>query len=171
MTKRATKDDLKKLASRGYGVPKDWGCKPAFSHHGNPDTASEIGAWKARVEDSNSGLKQDMEQPVSHESLLSQWLQIGTTKKVCVRLRFYRRRLADYSRAISEKADIDCCTQSGLIEDDSEDEILLIDEGQFKVGSKEEERVEITLEYEDVDLDNLWVPRTKFGQLGIKSHA
>ena len=163
---------LRKVASRkGYGVPKGFGCKPAFSHHGNPDTASEIGSWKARVEDNDSGQEQDLESTSGHESFLAQCLQIGTTEKVRVRLRFYRRRLADYSRAISEKADVDCLTQSGLIEDDQEACIQLIDEGQVKVESNEEERVEIVLEYDDVDLDNLWVPRTKFGQLGVKKHA
>jgi hypothetical protein len=162
---------LKRIASKtGFGLPKGWGVKPAFSHHGNPDTASEMGAWKARVEDNNSGKQQDLESASGYESLLAQCLQIGTTEKVRVSLEFFRSRLADYSRAISEKADIDFLTQSGLVEDDSQDQILLIDKGQVKVGSKEEERVEITLEFADVDLDNLWVPRTKFGQLGIRKH-
>lgn len=155
--------ELRKITSRkGYGIPS------SFSKHGNPDTASEIGAWKANREDRDSGSLKDLESTSSYESLLAQCLSVGTREKIRVCLRFYRRRLADYSRAISEKADIDCLTKSGLIEDDSSEEILLEDKGQTKVDSKEEERVEITLEYEDVDLDNPWVPRTKFGNLGIR---
>lgn len=160
--KRFKANDLKTLKSRGYGIPT------AFSKRGNPDTASQIGAWKASYKDNDSGEVKDMEQSLSHESLLAQCLQIGTSAQVRVSIEFFRRKTADYSRAISEKADIDCLTQCGFIEDDKEPIILLQDLGQTKVESNEEERVEITLEYEDIDLDNPWVPRTKFGQLGIK---
>jgi hypothetical protein len=84
-------------------------------------------------------------------------LQVGCSGKVRVRIKFYRHRLADYSRAISEKALVDCLQYAGLISGDSEKEIWLIDDGQIKVGSKAEERVELTLEYPEVDYDNLWV--------------
>jgi hypothetical protein len=84
-------------------------------------------------------------------------LQVNYTGKVRVSLKFYRYRLADYSRAISEKALIDCLQYAGLIRGDSEKEIWLEDLGQEKVDQKSLERTELTLEYQDVDFDNLWV--------------
>ncbi len=85
-------------------------------------------------------------------------LQIGCTGKVRVRIKFYRHRLADYSRAISEKAIIDALCFAGCLCGDSEKEIFLQDEGQEKVATKEEERTEIILEYPEVDFDNIFVP-------------
>ena len=102
-----------------------------------------------------------MESNPRYEPLCAEAVQIGYSGLAIVRLKFYRRRLADYSRAICEKYLIDGLTYAGLIRDDSETEIRLIDEGQEKVESNEEERTEITIEYQQVDYDNLWVKNTK----------
>src|SRR5688572_20271409 len=47
-------------------------------------------------------------------------LQVSYSGKVRVIIRFYRHRLADYDRAISEKALVDCLQYAGLIHGDSE---------------------------------------------------
>lgn len=99
-----------------------------------------------------------MESDSSDESVCPEKLQINYSGKVRVRVTFYRRRLADYSRAISEKALVDCLQYAGLVGGDSEEEIWLEDGGQKKVESNEEERTEIELFYPEVDLDNLWKP-------------
>lgn len=98
----------------------------------------------------------NLEPDSSNEQVGSKRIQIKCSQKVLVRIKFYRRRLADYSRAISEKALIDCLQTSGLISGDSEKEIRLIDEGQEKVESVNEERTEITLEYPEIDFDDMW---------------
>lgn len=115
----------------------------------------------ASSEDSSSRKVRDLESASQLESLRAKKLSLNYTGKVRVRIKFYRRRLADYSRAISEKALVDCLVYGGLLKGDSEAEIWLIDEGQHKVESNEEERTELVLEYETVDFDNLWVKAAK----------
>lgn len=100
------------------------------------------------------------------ESLQAKRVSLNYTGKVRVSVAFYRRRLADYSRANSEKAAVDCLVYAGLIRGDSEAEIWLEDLGQFKVETDEEERIELTISYPDVDLDNLWVKNTRRGNDG-----
>ncbi len=100
----------------------------------------------------------DLESDISDESLGAKKLQINYSGKVRVRVTFYRRRLADYSRAISEKALVDCLQYGGIIQGDSEEEIWLEDGGQKKVESDQEEKTVLELFYQDVDFDNLWVP-------------
>ncbi len=126
----------------------------AKQHYG---IKSQFGKGSVSSQINNSGPKHDLESALGDELEGPERLQVGSSGKVRVRFKFYRCRLADYSRAISEKAVIDCLQYAGLISGDSEKEIWLIDDGQEKVGSKEEERTELTLEYEGVDYDNPWV--------------
>lgn len=141
-------EDLKKLLKKpGYGL--SGGIK------------GSIGKSTLGDKDSRSGKVGDLEPTAKLESLRAEKLQVNYAGKVRVRLKFFRRRLADYSRAISEKALVDCLQYGGLIIGDSETEIWLIDEGQHKVETTAEERTEIVLEYEAVDLDDLWVKAAK----------
>ncbi len=103
----------------------------------------------------------DVEPDSGDEQVGSEILQIRCAGKVVVRIKFYRRRLADYSRAVSEKALIDALAYAGALSGDTEKEIRLIDEGQEKVDSKDQERTEITLEYPEVDFSNLWEEKTR----------
>ncbi len=145
------------LGRKGYAIKSALGkgikssLKPAF------------GPRSVDLEDHRSGASGHLEQSDRLESLRAQGVQIGYTGKCVVRIKFYRHRLADYSRANCEKYLIDSAVYAGLIRDDSEAEILLIDEGQVKVESKDQERVEITFEYQDVDYANPWVKKVKFG--------
>lgn len=144
MPKRTTSKDFAKLVSRvGYGV------EPAFKKRAT------------NVETRNTGEINDLELSARTKLEDAERLQIGVSGKVLVRIRFYRHRLADYSRAISEKAWIDSAVYAGLLAGDSENEICLIDEGQFKVDKKTDERIEITFDYPEVDFDNLWVKRNR----------
>ena len=142
-------NELKAITNRkGYGVTSTLG----------KGIKSAIGS---KVGD--KGETSDVESASILESLRSERVQVNYSGKVRVRLKFFRRRLADYSRANSEKAAIDCLAYAGLISGDSETEIWLEDEGQFKVETNEEERIELTLEYEAVNTDELWVPAKHHG--------
>lgn len=151
---RINEDELAKILKRkGYGIQSELG----KSQIGKTGVASEI---------SSSGKSCDVEPSGGYESLRSEAVALNYTGICVVRIRFFRKRLADYSRANCEKYLIDSLTYAGIIRDDSEKEIRLIDEGQVKVDTDAEERVEITLEFPEVDLDNLWVPRKRLGNIG-----
>lgn len=154
-TKRVTEEELKQiLTKKGYGLNYSIG-----GGIGKGSIASSLG---------DSGEDEDVEPASGDASLRSEALSLNYSGRCIVRIKFYRRRLADYSRAISEKAIIDALVYGGALRDDSEKEICLIDEGQVKVETDAEERTEINLEYTEVDLDNLFVPREKFGNSGTK---
>jgi hypothetical protein len=141
---RTTKGELARIIARkGYGIKGTLGSRSIGSSFGNSRPVNDV----------ERDSEVELEGPES--------LQIRCAGKVVVRFKFYRYRLADYSRAISEKALIDALQYAGAICGDSEKEILLKDEGQEKVATKEEERTEITLEYPEVDFDNLWEPRKR----------
>lgn len=141
---RISSSDLAAVISRkGYGIA---------SSLGDRSISSQVGSSRP---------KHDMEPDSSHESLRPESVQIRCAGKVRVRIKFYRHRLADYSRAISEKALLDGLQYAGLLSGDSEREIWLEDEGQEKVATREEERTEVILEYPEVDLLNLWEPRLR----------
>jgi hypothetical protein len=127
---------------------------------------SSIGKSSVTSQVGRAGKVCDVEPDSGYESLRAQAMAVNYAGKCVVRIKFYRRRLADYSRANCEKYIIDSLTYAGLIRDDSEKEIWLVDEGQEKVETDAEERVEVTLEYSEVDLDNLWVKRKLMGNIG-----
>jgi hypothetical protein len=142
--KRATTSDLRRiLAKQKFGIK---------SSIGKIGIGTKIGGARS---------EHDVESTSGDELEGAKSLQVNYTGKVRVRIKFYRHRLADYdtgsSRAISEKAIIDCLQYSGLIRGDSSKEIWLQDDGQEKVDEKSDERIELVIEYLDVDLDNLWV--------------
>lgn len=146
-----TTDDLRKLIQKpGYSIKSCLGKGAIGSAFGG------------------KGKDPHLEQSTFNEPLRAEAVSLNYTGKCVIRIRFYRRRLADYSRAISEKAIIDALVYGGAIRDDSEKEILLIDEGQFKVESDAEERTELTLEYADFDFIHPFVPRKSFGNAGKK---
>jgi len=145
-----TNDDLRKVLTRpGYGIQSAF--KPAYGKSTNGLKAGSAGEID------------DVEPAIGASQIRSEAVSLNYSGKCIVRIKFYRRRLADYSRAISEKALIDALVYGGALTGDSEKEICLIDEGQVKVESEKEERTEVILEYPEVDFDNLFVPRTNFG--------
>ena len=140
-----TNEDLNSILARpGYAISE-------------PTVKSCIGQRTIESQIKREREIDNLESASSDESLHAKKLQVNYSGKVRVRFTFYRRRLADYSRAISEKALVDCLQYAGLIEGDSEKEIWLEDGGQKKVESDEEERTEIELIYEEVDFDNFWI--------------
>jgi hypothetical protein len=140
MQKRTTEGELAQIIARqGYGIAKAFPKKTIGGAFGRARTEHDV-------------------EPDSKSSFQGQKkLQINYTGKAIVSIKFYRHRLADYSRAISEKALIDALCYAGALRGDSEKEIRLIDLGQEKVGTKQEERTEVTIEYPDVDFENLFV--------------
>lgn len=142
------------LARKGYGIKST-----IKSSIGERSVASSLD--RAR-EDKN------LESTPGDESLRSKATSYNYAGIVKVRLKFFRKRLADYSRAISEKALVDGLVYAGIILGDSSKEILLEDEGQVKVDKDSEERTEINIEYPEFDFDNPIVPRTRFGNMGDK---
>lgn len=142
------------LKRKGYGIESE------LKNLGYGVSGS-FGKSSSDVENRYTGQIDNVEPNPSHEQVGAKGLQIKCAGKVRVRVKFYRRRLADYSRAISEKAFIDALQYSGAIRGDSEKEIWLIDEGQVKVDSDKEERTEITIEYPEVDLNDLWEEKTR----------
>lgn len=140
-----TEDDLNKILSRkGYAIESR--IKPAIGKR-----TIESCLDRARQE-------HDLESTADDESLHAKKLQINYSGKPEIRIVFYRHRLADHSRAISEKALVDCLQYAGLIEGDSEEEIRLTHVVQEKIGKDQEERTTVEIIYPEVDLDNLWVP-------------
>jgi len=119
---------------------------------------SEFGGTSPRTKAGNPRKVRNMERSCGEESLLPERLSLQSSGICEVVFTVYRRYLADYSRANSEKAYIDCLVELGFIPDDSEKEIRLIDGGQHKVKTNAEERVEIELRFPSVDLDKLWGP-------------
>ncbi len=150
---RFSESELAKIISKQhYGIASELGKRSVSSSFGKRPNGAKTG---------DSGSLNDVEPVAGDEQVGAEVLQIKCAGKVRVRIKFYRRRLADYSRAISEKAIIDALQYAGAIRGDSEKEIWLIDEGQEKVESKELERTEITLEYPEVDFDDLWEKRNR----------
>jgi len=141
-------EDLEKiLAKPGYAVASSFR-KPIQTSLGKATVRSGI---------SGAGATSDMERVSGHESLPTERVALNYTGRVRVGIKFYRRRLADYSRANCEKFVIDAARYAGLLLDDSEAHMDLCDEGQVKVESEQQERIELTFTYESVDFDNLWV--------------
>lgn len=136
-------DDLNKiLAKPGYRIES--GIRSSFGKG-----AFDFAACR-------SGEIDDVESDSGDASLRAEKLQVNYSGKPEIRITFYRRRLADHSRAVSEKALVDCLQYAGLIEGDSEKEIRLTDVVQKKVETDEEERTEVEIIYESVDLDDIW---------------
>lgn len=148
---RFNEEDYQKIIARkGYGI--SGGVRGGI--------AGGIAAGAAAYSDNDSGSEHDLEPDSSHGPLAAEKLQVGYSGKVRIRVTFYRRRLADYgeecSRAVSEKAIIDCLVYAGLIEGDSGKEIWLEDGGQKKVETNEEERTQLDLIYENVNYGDPW---------------
>lgn len=149
-----TQDDLNKILTKpGYGI--------SGSISRSTIGKSQIGKSKITSQISDTGAIDDMERDTCVKQVGSKGLQIRCAGKVRVSIKFYRHRLADYSRAISEKACLDFLQYCGALKGDSEKEIWLEDLGQEKVLEKKDERTEINLEYPEVDLDNLWEERKR----------
>lgn len=146
---RITSDDLKALlGKRGYGIESSIGQGGIKSTIRPSTIASTI---------SGAGKIDDLESDIVAQPLGSKKLQINYSGKPEIRITFYRHRLADHSRAISEKAMVDSLQYAGIIKGDSEEEIRLTDVVQKKIGTDEEENTTIEIIYPEVDFDNFWV--------------
>jgi hypothetical protein len=141
MATRLTEHDLAlTLTKKGYSIQSSFG----------KGIKSTLGS---QVD--GKGKTADVEQHTGPEPLGKKRVALRYSGPVLVRFQFFRRRLADPD-GNSGKYYLDALRYAGALEDDSERHIRLVTEPQQKVETNEEERVEITLEYESVDLNNLW---------------
>ena len=144
-----TKNDLRSIIKRkGFGIKSSFG-------------GGSFGSEGRREREESH-----LESASRHASLLAKAVSLNYSGICEVRIRFFRKRLADYSRAISEKAIIDALVYAGALNGDSESEICLIDEGQHKVATDAEERTEVVISYPAFNFDEPFVKRTKFGNMG-----
>lgn len=97
----------------------------------------------------------DLERGTGHESLGKERFALKYSGRCTVRFKVFRRRLCDPDGNCTKYL-LDALRYAGALEDDSERHIRLIYEGQEKVETNEEERVEVVLEYEEINLDDLW---------------
>lgn len=106
------------------------------------------------------GSSLNVEQCSGRESLGEEVLAIRTAGTCTIRFKAYRKRLAD-SDGNCFKYIGDAIQRAGAVVDDSTRYVRYITEPQEKVETEAEERVEVTIEYEEVDLENLWIDLTK----------
>lgn len=85
-----------------------------------------------------------MERDLRNGSLAAGKAQRNDTGKFLVRVTSFRRRLLDEDN-LCEKYHVDCCRYAGLIPGDAPG-TTKIETSQKKVGSKAEERTEVTIE-------------------------
>lgn len=103
----------------------------------------------------DTGKMPNLEQHFGRKSLGEKAATLRYSGQVVVRTQVFRRRLADPD-GNSLKYFLDGARYAGLLEDDTERHIRIITEPQQKVETNEEERVELTLEYQEIDPDNLY---------------
>ena len=100
----------------------------------------------------------NMESGSSDESLAKGLLTLNYSGRPIVRFKVFRKRLTDYPRSDCEKYIIDSLRYAGLIRDDSEAQIRFEDLGHEKVKNVDDERIEIEIIYEHINIDKLWTP-------------
>lgn len=153
MSKRWTSDDLRNKINEGKGA---FGVKSGLKSQ----LKSELPKRSIASEIDGKGASLNVEQCSGREPLGEAILAIRTAGTCTVRFKAYRKRLADPDGNCF-KYILDAISRSGALVDDSARYVRYITEPQEKVETEAEERVEVTLEYEEVDLDNLWTDLTK----------
>lgn len=93
----------------------------------------------------------DVEPSTRHEPLLQEGPTLSYTGRCAISIKVYRRRLTD-PLGDCHKYHIDSLRYAGLIRDDTDAEVSVTEEPHEKVESDKDERVEITLNYEQVYL-------------------
>ncbi len=142
-----TEDDLKEILKRpNYGIAGT--IKSSIK--------SSIGKGTIASEIRDSGEAADLEQHTRCQSVRAEKDTINYKGQCCIRVKVFRKRLADPDGNCYKYA-IDFLRYCGALADDNEREVRIIFEGQTKVGTDQEEKTEITIEYQEVDFDNLWV--------------
>lgn len=110
---------------------------------------SQLGKGAIHSQISSKGKMPDVEPSAGHEPVCEKKSSLEYTGRCFVRIKVFRRRLTD-PLGDCTKYHIDSLRYAGLLKDDSDAEIELVEEPHEKVDSLEEERVEITLTYENV---------------------
>lgn len=106
----------------------------------------------------DAGASPDVERSAGCPPIQSQKNTLNYSGQCVVRVKAFRRRLCD-ADGNCIKYHIDFLRYIGALKDDTDAAIRLIFEGQEKVGTEAEERLEITVEYPEVDFQNLWTTK------------
>lgn len=146
---RFTAEDYAKIVSRpGYGV-----LKPMQSVLGKGVTG-QIKKTKFLDKAGGEGEVSILERSVGPKSVRPKDLTIPHSGRVFVRIKVFRQRLTDTGNDCW-KYHLDACRYLGLLADDNDATIHLAEEPHEKVKTKEEERVELTLEYDGVSIEDV----------------
>lgn len=149
-----TKDEFNKLTrKKGYGIAA--GFKPALKASFRP----AFGKGSSPDQDSDPDALPELESGSEHGQVGEAQVALNYSGIVHIKFQVFRYRLLDYSECNVEKYWVDCCTYGNIIVGDAEGQIKFTTLPQVKIPKTEQERVEITLEYEDLDYDNPWVPK------------
>ncbi len=108
----------------------------------------------AKVRDAGEG--SDVERSDGCPSVQPEKNTINYSGQCTLRIKVFRRRLCDPDGNCT-KYHIDFLRYIGALKDDNAKEIRIIFDGQEKVATEAEERCEISVEYPEVDFENLWV--------------
>lgn len=100
----------------------------------------------------------DVERPSGLPPVQTEGDTLNYSGQSTLRIKFFRKRLADPDGNIA-KYQTDFLRYCGALKDDNASEVRIILEGQVKVETEAEERTEIIVEYQGVDLNNLWIKK------------
>lgn len=95
-----------------------------------------------------------LERSPGSKSLRPKNLAIQYSGRCDVRIKVYRQRLTDTGNDCY-KFHLDACRYLGLLAEDNDAAIRLTEEPHEKVATKDEERVEITITYYGIDINDL----------------
>jgi hypothetical protein len=141
-----TESDLNKVLKK-----KNYGVQSAFA---KPTVKSGFAAQKALVKAGGQGAVSDLERSTGLKSVRPEDLAIPYSGQCIVRIKVYRRRLTDPG-SDCWKYHLDTLRDLGLLADDNDAAIRLEEAPHVKVESNEEERVELEIEYPNIDLEDL----------------
>lgn len=146
MPKRTTQSELASiLAKKGYGIEQAIGDR---------SISATIGRGKLFDKAGGEGEVSLLERSAGPKSIRPKDLTIPHSGRVFVRIKVFRQRLTDTGNDCW-KYHLDACRYLGLLADDNDATIHLAEEPHEKVKTKDEERVEITLTYEGVSVDDV----------------
>jgi hypothetical protein len=146
---RFTAEDFAKVVSRpGYGV--SGGIKSTLGK----GVGGVIKREKLLNEAGGEGEVSILERSARPKSVRPKDLTIPHSGRVFVRIKVFRQRLTDTGNDCW-KYHLDACRYLGLLADDNDATIHLAEEPHERVKTKEEERVEITLEYDGLSTEDV----------------
>ncbi len=142
---RISQEELNKIINKkGYGI--------ASSISGG--IGKTIKAQRAIDQAGGEGAMSLLERSSGSKSVRPKNVAVPYSGRCDVRIKVYRQRLTDTGNDCY-KYHLDACRYTGWLVEDNDAAIRLTEEPHEKVATKDEERVEITITYYGIDLDDL----------------